>query len=218
MIAEDGAIGQGSGSDRLRRRVSLRALAVPLLALGLSACATLGGGSKVEAIYTLHPPKTISDLRGRVTSQVLIAAPTALNAIDTNLIAVQPTPSTLSYYPNVQWADRLPNVFQVVLAEALENTGRVRAVGLPGQSLLINYQIVTEIRAFQAETASADHGLVRVSAKILDDRNGRVVASRIFTATQPMSGDTVGAAVGSLDQANQQVVADMVRWIVATVR
>ncbi|MDQ0316350.1 ABC-type transport auxiliary lipoprotein family protein [Amorphus orientalis] len=201
------------------RRPGLRVFLAPLLAAGLSACAALGGGGpSVEAIYTLDAPREISDLRGRVNSQLLVATPVALDALDTNMIAVRPTPSTLSYYPSVQWADRLPVVFQAVLAEALQNTNRVRAVGLPGQSLLINYQIVTEIRAFQAETTGSDRAAVTVSAKILDDRNGRVVASRIFTAEQPTSGDSVQAAVGGLDRANQQVVSDMVRWIVATVR
>lgn len=200
-------------------RRMLRAGAAVVLAAGVSACAALGGSSpSVEAIYTLSPPAEITGLNGRVGSQLLVATPVALEALNTNLIAVRPTPATLSYYPSVQWPDRLPNVFQSVLAAALENSGRVRAVGLPGQSLLINYQIVTEIRAFQAETAGSDRALVTISAKILDDRNGRVVASRVFTANQPMSGDTVKAAVDGLDRANQAVVEDMVRWIVATVR
>ncbi|MEW5420853.1 ABC-type transport auxiliary lipoprotein family protein [Amorphus sp. 3PC139-8] len=207
-----------AGETAPRRRL-LRACAAAVLAAGVSACAALGGGgSSVEAIYTLAPPAEITGLNGRVGSQLLVATPLALDALNTNLIAVRPTPATLSYYPNVQWPDRLPNVFQSVLAAALENSGRVKAVGLPGQSLLINYQIVTEIRAFQAETAGSDRALVTISAKILDDRNGRVVASRVFTATQPMRGDTVQAAVDGLDLANQTVVEEMVRWIVSTIR
>jgi len=193
-----------------------RALLVPMLAAGLSACASFGGGGSVEAIYTLSAPEEISDLSGRSSAQILVATPLALEALNTNLIAVRPGPSTLSYYPNVQWADRLPNVFQAVLANAFENTGRVKAVGLPGQSLLINYQIVSEIRAFQAETTGSDSAVVEVSVKILDDRNGRVRSSRVFRATQPISGDSVATAVGGLETANKAIVEEIVRWTLAT--
>lgn len=203
-------------TDRPGLRGWRRALLVPMLAAGLSACATFGGGGTVEAIYTLSAPPDVADVSGRTNAQILIATPLALEALNTNLIAVRPAPSTLSYYPNVQWADRLPNVFQAVLANAFENTGRVKAVGLPGQSLLINYQIVSEIRAFQAETAGSDSAVVEVSVKILDDRNGRVRSSRIFRSEQPISGDSVGAAVGGMEAANQAVVKEIVRWTLAT--
>ena len=198
-------------------RAVRRALLVPLLAAGLTACASLGGGNTVKAIYTLSAPDEIRDLRGSSSAQILIATPMALDALNTNLIAVRPGPSTLSYYPDVQWADRLPNVFQAILSNAFENTGRVKAVGLPGQSLLINYQIVTEIRAFQAETAGSDTAVVEVSVKILDDRTGRVRSSRIFRGEQPISGDSVGTAVNGLDKANKAVVDEIVRWTLATI-
>jgi len=204
-------------SARPSSRAVRRALLVPLLAAGLTACASLGGGNTVKAIYTLSAPDEIRDLRGSSSAQILIATPMALDALNTNLIAVRPGPSTLSYYPDVQWADRLPNVFQAILSNAFENTGRVKAVGLPGQSLLINYQIVTEIRAFQAETAGSDTAVVEVSVKILDDRTGRVRSSRIFSGEQPISGDSVGTAVNGLDKANKAVVDEIVRWTLATI-
>jgi len=204
-------------SARPSSRALRRALVVPLLAAGLSACASLGGGGSVQAIYTLSAPDEIANLRGSSSSQILIATPMALDALNTNLIAVRPGPSTLSYYPNVQWADRLPNVFQATLANAFENTGRVKAVGLPGQSLLINYQIVTEIRAFQAETTGSDSAVVEISVKILDDRTGRVRSSRVFRGEQPISGDTVGTAVNGLNKANQAVIEEIVRWTLSTI-
>lgn len=204
-------------SDRPSSRAMRRALLAPFLAAGLTACASFGGGNAVKAIYTLSAPDEIADLRGSSSAQILIATPMALEALNTNLIAVRPGPSTLSYYPDVQWADRLPNVFQAVLSNAFENTGRLKAVGLPGQSLLINYQIVTEIRAFQAETAGGDTAVVEVSVKILDDRTGRVRSSRIIRNEQPISGDSVGTAVSGLDRANKAVVDEIVRWTLATI-
>lgn len=170
----------------------------------------------VQAIFPLEPVDTVP---GRSTTrvQLLVPEPSALASLDTARIAVKPSPETLSYYPRVAWEDDLPRVFQFLLLESLQNTGRVEAVGLPGQSLLINYQIITEIRAFYAEAYGADVARVAVAAKILNDRNGQVVATRLFETTVPLAGDTPETAVAGLQAAASRLITDMVAWILATV-
>ena len=188
------------------------AAAAAMLGL-LSACA---GQGSVEAIYRLEPLRSVPGAAG-TRSQILVPEPRALAAIATERIAVKPTASSMSYYQRVAWADTAPRVFQVLLLESLQNTGRVDAVGLPGQSLLIDYQIVTEVRDFHIETYGADQARVSVSVKILNDRNGRVVAARVFDATVPASGDSVDAAVRGIERAAQTVIADIIEWVLATI-
>lgn len=154
---------------------------------------------------------------GATRAQLLVPKPAALSALDTERIAVKPTAISLAYYDRVAWADTAPKVLQALLLESLQNTGRVGAVGLPGQSLLIDYQLVTEIRDFQAETFAGDRARVSVSVKILDDRNGRVVAERLFEATAPMAGDGPADAVEGVQRAADTLVSDIVAWVLATV-
>jgi len=113
--------------------------------------------------------------------------------------------------------DSAPKVLQRVLLDAFQNTGRVRAVGLPGQSLLINYQVVTEVRAFQAETFEVDRARVEIVAKLLDDSNGRVLADRIFTAVVPIADDSAEAAAEGLNLAAQALASDVVDWTLAAI-
>lgn len=188
----------------------------PLIFLCLAALlAGCGGGSKIEAIYQLS---ALPDpgVPGGTTAQILVPEPRALEALASNKIAVKPTPMTLSYYPSVALEDAAPKVLQRMLLDTFQNTGRVRAVGLPGQSLLINYQVVTEVRAFQAETYAGDQARVEVSAKLLDDSNGRVIKDRIFVTVVPMAGDSVEAAAEGLNQATQRLAADIVSWTLQT--
>jgi cholesterol transport system auxiliary component len=189
-------------------RAARRILAALLV---LSAGGCIGGGDSIEAIYTLDAPQAPRVGAG-TSSQLLVPEPRAIGALDTEKIAVRPTAATLAYYPAVAWPDTAPKVLQAILLETFQNTGNVRAVGLPGQSLLINYQIVTEVRAFQAETFGGDRAKVSVAVKILDDSNGRVVADRIFTARAPMAGDGPEDAAAALNVAVQQVALEVVSW------
>ena len=104
--------------------------------------------------YELGVP-TISDTRPvRRGTQILIAEPQALKALDSQNIVVQTDPLTIQYLGKSQWSDRLPRVVQMRLAQAFQNSDRFKGVGLPGQGLAIDYQIVTEIRSFGIEAPS----------------------------------------------------------------
>ncbi len=190
-----------------------RILAIVLIGT-LAACS--GGGNQVQAIYTLNALGEVP-AAGGTSAQLLVPEPRALESLSTSKIPVKPTASTLSYYPAVALEDAAPRVIQRVLLDSFQNTGRVKAVGLPGQSLLINYQVVTEVRAFQAETYGVDSARVELSAKILNDSNGQVVADRIFTSVVPISGDGPDAAAEGLNRATQAMAADMVAWTLSVI-
>ncbi|XWN28864.1 MAG: ABC-type transport auxiliary lipoprotein family protein [Devosia sp.] len=186
----------------------LLALIVPLFVVG---CA--GGGEKIEAIYTITAATSPPPVAGSTSAQILVPEPRALKAFSTEQIAVKPTELTLSYYPAVAYQDTAPKVLQRVLLDTFQNTGRVRAVGLPGQSLLINYQVVTEIRAFQAETYAGDRARVEVAVKLLNDANGRVIKEQVFTTTAPLPSDSAEDAAIGINQAAQALAGDIVAWV-----
>jgi cholesterol transport system auxiliary component len=110
----------------------------------------------------------------------------------------------------------LPKLFQARAIEAFERSKRARAVGLPGQGLSIDYQLLTTIRAFEyrSDTQTAH---IEISAKIMDDRNGRVVATRVFTAEKSVEEDKAAAVVGGLEGAIDKVLVDLVRWVLAEI-
>ena len=186
-----------------------RALAIGL-ALALTGC--IGGGGGIEAIYQLEALDAPQPPGGSSSAQILVPEPRALRALATDKIAVKPTPLTLSYYPSVVYQDAAPKVLQYVLLNTFQNSGRVRAVGLPGESLLINYQVVTEIRAFQIETFAGDRARVEVAAKLLNDANGRVIANQVFSAAVPIAGDGPDAAAEGMNRAAQALALEVVGW------
>lgn len=187
-------------------------------ALLLSGCATLVPEAP-PIVYDLTAPQEVNTGSARTSRQLLVAEPTAVRFYATDRIVVRDDASTLSYYPQALWSDALPQLFQARLAETLEKTGRVRAVGVPGQGLLIDTRLVPEIRAFEVQV-SQDGGataVVDIGLKVMNDANGRVLATADFAASVPAVSDAAGDGVAALDQAFDTVLSEMTVFVLRRV-
>lgn len=189
-------------------------VAVAMLSV-LSGCAGLVKAPPPDT-YALSSAPAITGERSR-GRQILITEPTALKALDSEQIVIRPTPSSLQYLANSQWSDRLPKIVQDKLVQAFENSGRVGGVGRPGDGLAIDFNVLTAIRAFEIKADAGEQARVEISAKIINDRNGVVIASQLFSATAPVTGAGNEAYVQSLDRAFEEVVRDLVSWTLSRI-
>ncbi|MEO9529180.1 ABC-type transport auxiliary lipoprotein family protein [Roseibium sp.] len=197
-------------TTEISRRGVLGALGVGML---VSGCA-----STTPSAYYSIGAADVGSLAGRSSRvQMLVASPRALKALDTSYIAVVDKGPVYSYFPGSAWADTLPNVVQLKLVETLQNTGRLRGVGLPGDGLLIDYQLQTEIRAFELQIEGANRGVVEISARVVNDRNGRTVATKVFRAETPSGSTSVDKAVEAMNASADRVFAEMAGWALRNV-
>ena len=196
----------------------LSACAAPI-ALLLAGCAALpGGGPAPLDTYDLKASAPQAAGANRPRTQVLVAEPSALKALDGENIVIRPAAGSIEFLGGAQWADRLPRVVQARLVEALQATGRLGGVGKPGEGLAIDYQVVTEIRAFEVRLDGAPRAEVALYVKLLNDRNGVVRAARGFSAFAPLGpGAGNDAYVAALDRAFAQVVQELVPWVLGAV-
>ncbi|WP_334174215.1 ABC-type transport auxiliary lipoprotein family protein [Pseudoxanthobacter sp.] len=217
------SMGQGSFSAAGFAR-SGRTVAVLLAAAGaLGACAVPPPRAlfDLQSLPVAAAPAPVATAPGtpavrRAAAspvQVLVPEPRALAALNTDSIAAKSAPGEISYFPRVLWADQLPKVVQARIVDSLENSGRIHAVGVPGQGLAITDQVLVDIRAFQFEAYRGRRGVVELAVQVMDDRNGRVVGARVFRAVAPAKGEGPSAAVAAMDAALQQVLQEMVPWI-----
>jgi cholesterol transport system auxiliary component len=192
---------------------TIRRLAtVAALAGLLSACA-LARFSAPDAIFDLSAPDDVTTKAG-TPAQLLIPVPSANAALDTTRIAARPTDAEYAYLPGAVWSDSLPKLLQARLTETFQNTGRVRAAGRPGQSLLINYQVVMDIRAFEIAGESA---VAEFHVMVLNDRNGQVVSRRIVKATAPLVDSSNAGSVAALDAAMDEAYGEIAGWVLGRI-
>ena len=67
----------------------------------------------------------------------------------------------------------MPNLVQTRLIQTFENGSRIAAVGRPGERIVPDFQLNTDIRAFNIEAASGQ-AVVEITAKLIGDRTGKV--------------------------------------------
>lgn len=196
----------------IQYRTKRMAIAATALAALLTGCAGLGPQQATSDTYQLSALQDVQSRSVRRGLQILVPEPAALKALDSENIVVRPDAITLQYLAESQWSDRLPRLVQSRLAGALESTGRFEGVGLPGQGLAIDFQIVTDIREFGV-VASAGQARVAIGVKLLDDRNGTVRSTQSFSASAAVSPSaSPDQFVAALDRAFASVVADIVLW------
>lgn len=186
-------------------------IALPLTALILSGCGTAAKNDTYDLSAAVD-----GDGPAAKSRQILIASPTALRALDSEQIVIRVSSSEIQYLSRAQWGDKLPRMVQSKLVEAFENSGKLGGVGIPGQGLAIDYQVVTDIRSFEIDASSGNQAVVEISAKILNDRNGSVRAQKVFRATAPAGGDNDGF-VKSLDRAFSTVASEIVSWTLRSI-
>lgn len=188
-----------------------RLAAAAVLVLAATSLAGCFGGSANNDTFSLtaSPEVTGPSAKNR---QILVPEPTALKALDSEQVVIRLSGVEIQYLSKARWSDRLPKMVQAKLIQAYENTGKLGGVGKPGQGLAIDFQIVTDIRAFQVETNGGTQANIEIYAKLLNDRNGTVKAQRLFRATSPVNGAGNREFIAALDRAFSEVTTEIVEW------
>lgn len=187
-----------------------------IAALSLQGCAGLLGSTASLDTFELTRAETIASGQRRARTQVLIAEPTALQALDSQNIVIKTAPGSIEYLSGAQWSDRLPRIVQARMAEAFQASGLLGGVGRPGEGLAIDYQVVTDVRAFEVRVDGTPRASVELFVRVLNDRNGVVRASRSFQTEIPMGGLSDNQSYArALDTAFSQLVGEIVPWAIA---
>jgi cholesterol transport system auxiliary component len=179
--------------------------------VGLLAGACSSGPAPTT--YDLSAPS--ARVRGVVGVQVSVAPPAAVAALAGQQIIVKDAAGTITFLGNGQWADELPDLVQARLIHTFENASILKAVTRPSSGAVTDAQLVTEIRSFEVETPG-NEAVVQISAKLVSERNGRILAGRIFTRRVPVAAVDAPSAASGLDSALSGVMLDIVRWVSAT--
>ncbi len=182
----------------------------------LSGCALLKGQEAPRETYELTAPQSFDGVRGGTRAQILVKAPSALKSIDSDRIVVRPSPKVVTYLAGAQWTDTLPRMVQSKLVAAFENSGRTGATAQPGDGLVIDFQLISELREFgisQPDRAAN----IEMSVKLLSDRSGKVVRTKVFRISRPASGTTPDAYVDALDAAFDALARDLIGWVTGAI-
>jgi cholesterol transport system auxiliary component len=195
-------------------RADLRAARIASIlagALMLAAC----GGSTPETFdlnsAAVHPAQA-----HKLRAQLAIREPIASLDLDSQRIVVRTGPESLAYLSGAQWSDRLPALVQSRLVQTFQDAHLLQSVARAGSGPPADYSLELDIRTFELDVKALQAN-VDIAAKILESRNGRIVATRIFKSQVPAAGTSGPQATAALDAALSNVMAQIVAFASAEI-
>src|SRR6476661_167213 len=144
-----------------------------------------GGGTPAQKItYDLRAPQNLVPASKAIKGQLAIPEPTAVARLETQRMLFS-QPRDYPGFADFVWADSIPKLLQARLIESFENYdighAPLRAADI-GQT---DFQLLVDVRRFRIATDSEPAAEIGLSARIID-RNGKIIASRVFEESQKL--------------------------------
>jgi phospholipid/cholesterol/gamma-HCH transport system substrate-binding protein len=173
---------------------------------------TGGGTQPKKIIYDLRAPADFGPPSKTINGQLAIPEPTAVVTLETQRILFSPAKD----YPGFDealWADSIPKLLQARLIEGFENYDIAHAPLRTMDVGQADFQLLIDVRRFRVAVGSAPAAEIELSARIVD-RNGKIIASRLFEDSQKFDKLEPGAAVAAFDGAFGRISKNMITWTV----
>ena len=173
----------------------------------------MGGGTPAQKItYDLRAPPNPGPVGKTIKGQLAVPEPTAVAMLETQRFLFSPA-RDYPGFADVLWADAIPKLLQARLIESFENYDIAHAplrVADLGQT---DFQLLIDVRRFRISTEPEPMADLGLSARIVD-KNGKVVASRLFEDSQKFDKVEPAAAVAAFNEAFGRIATDMIAWTV----
>jgi phospholipid/cholesterol/gamma-HCH transport system substrate-binding protein len=169
------------------------------------------------------PPKTVYNLQAAAApaspgkplrGQLVIPEPSTVVMFDTQRILFSPANDSAEF-ANSQWADTTPRLLQARLIQSFENYDIAHAPLRNADGAEVDYQLLIDIREFQVAAGSQPTAKIAFSVRILN-KQGKVVAARVFSASQAVEKVEPAAVVAAFDAAFANIARELIAWTVQT--
>ena len=151
--------------------------------------------------------------RKTIKGQLAIPEPTAVAMLETQRMLFSPVKD----YPDFAeflWADSIPKLLQARLIESFENYDIAHAPLRAADIGQADFQLLIDVRRFQIAMDSQPVGRNRACRRRIVDKNGKVIASRLFEESQKFDKVEPTAAVAAFNDAFGRIAKDMIAWTV----
>jgi phospholipid/cholesterol/gamma-HCH transport system substrate-binding protein len=172
-----------------------------------------GGGTPAQkTTYDLGAPSNPGPAAKTIKGQLAIPEPTAVAMLETQRFLFSPAQDNPGF-ADVLWADSIPKLLQSRLIEGFENYDIAHAPLRAPDIGQADFQLLIDVRRFQIATDAGPVAEIGLSARIVD-KNGKVVAARLFEDREKFDKVEPAAAVAAFNAAFGRIGKDMIAWTV----
>lgn len=211
-----------SALQRPRRRgdvVSVPWVAARWLAIGaavlLQACSILPKAEPLDVYMLPSSLPAAASAAEAVPWSLRIARPAAGVHLSGQRIVVVPEDSRISVYKGAGWSDPAPVLVRNRLLDGFRADGRVATLSTDEKQLHADFELDSDLRAFQSEYRDGrPEAVVRLDARLVHTVTRRIVASQSFEVRAAAVDAEVPAVVKAFGAASDRLAAEVVDWAV----
>ena len=200
---------------RCRPAASIAVLAS--LAL-LSACSVLPRPQPLDTFLLPSPTLSRSEAAAVLPVSLRVSRPVAGVQLSGQRIVVVPDDHRVSVYKGVSWSEPAPVLLRDRIMDAFRADGRIGALSNDELRLQADYELVSDLLAFQSEYRDgAPEVVLRLDVRLVQRDGRRILASRLFEARHRPPGVDVPQVVESFGQASTVLAQAVVSWTVSEI-
>jgi phospholipid/cholesterol/gamma-HCH transport system substrate-binding protein len=167
-----------------------------------------------KTTYDLQALQNPGPATRTVKGQFVIPEPTAVAMLETQRMLFSPA-SEIPAFSEFLWADTIPKLFQARLIESFENYDIAHAPLRTADVGQADFQLLIDVRRFRVAVESGPEVQIGSSARIVD-KDGKVMASRLFEESEKFDKVEPQTAVTAFDAAFGRIARNMIAWTVQT--
>jgi cholesterol transport system auxiliary component len=184
-----------------------------LAALPLAACISFGA-EPPPSLLTLTPQATVAVSRPQSSANagtILVTVPTVPQKLAVQRVPVQATDTSIAYVKDAQWVETPADLFARLMADTI--TARTDLIVLSTAQTRVDpgSRLAGELRNFGVDAATQEAVVTFDGALIRDGSD--VVEKQRFEARVPVSAIEAGPVGAAINQAANQVGAQVADWV-----
>ena len=193
-------------------------LALGAALFGLAACGPLvqigGNTAAPAALLTLRAEVPSAPAPTRPGATLLIALPGVPGALQTLRLPVATSDTEVQYLKDGSWIEQPARLFQRLLIDTVAaKTGMIAFDGR-NTDLAPARKLGGKLLDFGLDVRSSPMVRVRYDA-VLTSANGKLLAARSFTASQPVGSQSPTQVAAALNLAGNGIAAEVADWVAA---
>lgn len=192
----------------------IRSLVASASVLILSACMSpVKTGPDCSYVINSVPDRMMVSRKRGLT--ILVSQPITDPVYNTTRMAFTTHPYQIGYYSRSHWVDSPSGMLSPLLIQTLQKTNRFKAVVSPPFPGAYDYVLDTKIKTLLIDyTCGTPVVKLTLQEDIIGASSGRLIASRVFSTSEPIPQKSPYAAVYAANHATERLLAKIAVWVV----